>query len=471
MLACNRGSPEVARYLVEIGANVNRQRIDGRTALHECADYGHLESVELLLDHYAYITPDSMGETPLLCASLSGHAHVVEYMISRRELISQEDRIEALELLGATFADKRRDVAIAVMYWEMAMDERRDNDIPVNPEADDPLYTEYFQEVTTPQQLEEIRYSRDAIAIQSMLVRARVLGYTHEATFNDMRRKGEKFASTGDVKQCIVLWMRGLEMQQKALAVLDHRRLFFLTSLTDMFADMVLRYPELGDNNAMYFEDVLRLFENCCREVAISVTDKTPLASHMVYFHYLDRFIPLAMHVLLVLLKINPQLSSAQLLTVKKLVYRLVKLDPRDSTGRTLLHTACGGGFIIRDGSPLVSTFPSLEVVNVLLETGADPCAMDQYRNTPLHMLGLNGECPRGVVDALLSAGGHLDAVNEDGLTFGTLRVFHGEKLHQIVDPVRHTSLQCLAAAVVRKHGIEYKNVVHPRLERFVDMH
>ncbi|XP_064078564.1 protein fem-1 homolog A-like [Macrobrachium nipponense] len=469
MRACNRGNPVLVRYLIEIGADVDKQRIDGITALHECAENGHLEAVKLLLDHYAYITPDIFGETPLLSASLKGHAHVVEYMISRRELISQEDRIKALELLGATFADNRRDVARAVMYWERAMNARRDNDIPVNTEADDPRFSQYFQEVTTPQQLEEISFSRDGIAIQSMLVRVRLLGYTHHAAYNDIRRKGDKFSAAGDVEQCVVLWMRTLEAHQKALESLDLRRLLFLTALTDLFTSMVLRDQEFHDN--MYFEDILRLFGNCCKEVEITMAHEITSASRYAYFHYLDRVIPMAMHLILVLSKFEPSISSAQLLAVKRLVYRLVKLDPRDSAGRALLHLACAVGFIFRTGTPVVSTFPSLEVVNVLLETGADPCAMDHDRNTPLHALGMNEVCPREILDALLSAGGHLDAVNKEGLSFVNLRVFHGEKPHQLVNPVRHTSLQCLAAAAVRKHGIKYKDVVHPRLERFVDMH
>ncbi|XP_066963610.1 protein fem-1 homolog A-like isoform X2 [Macrobrachium rosenbergii] len=469
MLACHNGNPEVVRYLVEIGADVNRQRIDGRTALHECANNGHLEAAKLLLDHYACISPDSMGETPLLRASLKGHAHIVEHMISRRELVPVQDWIEAIELLGATFADKKRDVASAIAYWEMAMNERRANDIPVRTEADDPLFSEHFQELRTPEQLEEIRSRRDAIGIQSMLVRARVLGYGHHATFTDVRRKGAKLATAGDVKRCIVLWARGLEMQQRTLGALDLRRLFFLTSLTDLFSYMVLMRPELYDN-AAYFEDVLRLFESCRREVEMSVTHKIHFASH-IYFHYLDCLIPLAIHLMLILLKLKPLISSPQLVSVKKAVYRLVKLDPRDITGSTLLHRLCAGGSIVRAGSPVVSTFPSSEIVNVLLETGADPCATDHYGNTPLHALASNGECPREILNALLSAGGHLDAVNKNGFSFGSLRASQGERLHQIVNPVRHTSLQCLAAAALRKHGIAYKGVVHPQLERFVDMH
>ncbi|XP_066963607.1 protein fem-1 homolog C-like [Macrobrachium rosenbergii] len=469
MLACRSGNPEVVRYLVGIGADVNRQKMDGRTALHECANNGRTEEAKLLLGHHARITRDLFGETPLLCASLNGQTHIVEYMISRRELVPVEDRINAIELLGSTFADKMMNAACAVLCWKTAMNERRANGIPVSTETDDPLYSKYFQELATPEQLEEIRSNGDAIGIQSMLVRARVLGYGHHATFTDVRRKGERLASAGDVKRCVVLWLHALEMQQKTLRALDLRKLLFLTPLTDLFSSMVLGNPELDDNVA-YFEDVLRLFVMCSRGVEVCMAHRNPVTSQMVDFQ-LDSIVPLAMHLMLILTKFKPLLSPPQLLTVKEAVYRLVKLDPRDATGRGPLHLACAVGLIVRVGSPVVSTFPSSEVVSVLLETGADPCATDHCGNTPLHMLALNGEYPREILDALLSAGCHLDAVNKNGLSFGSLRASQGEELHQIVNPVRHTSLQCLAAAAIRKHGIAYKGVVQPKLEQFVDMH
>lgn len=62
--------------------------------------------------------------TPLLAASVTGHTHIVEYLISRTDLISRKDKIDALELLGATYVDKKRDMLGALRFWKMAMSER-----------------------------------------------------------------------------------------------------------------------------------------------------------------------------------------------------------------------------------------------------------------------------------------------------------------------------------------------------------
>jgi len=84
----------------------------GNTALHDCAESGSLEIMKLLFTHGAVIEKDSYGLTPLLAAAVSGHARIVEYLTSLPECLVK-DRIDALELLGATFVDKKRDVASA----------------------------------------------------------------------------------------------------------------------------------------------------------------------------------------------------------------------------------------------------------------------------------------------------------------------------------------------------------------------
>ena len=62
--------------------------------------------------------------TPLLAAAVTGHTQIVEYLISRDDLIARQDKIDALDLLGATFVDKKRDILGAVKFWKLAMEDR-----------------------------------------------------------------------------------------------------------------------------------------------------------------------------------------------------------------------------------------------------------------------------------------------------------------------------------------------------------
>jgi len=48
----------------------------------------------------------------------------VEYLVSIPDLFDRKARIDALELLGATYVDKKRDMIGALQFWKRAMDER-----------------------------------------------------------------------------------------------------------------------------------------------------------------------------------------------------------------------------------------------------------------------------------------------------------------------------------------------------------
>ena len=63
MIACYKGHFRIAKYLVEIGANVNRKSVKGNTALHDCAESGSLEIMKLLLNHGANMAVDAYGES------------------------------------------------------------------------------------------------------------------------------------------------------------------------------------------------------------------------------------------------------------------------------------------------------------------------------------------------------------------------------------------------------------------------
>jgi hypothetical protein len=62
--------------------------------------------------------------TPLLAASVTGHSHIVEFLINQPDLVTRQQKVDALELLGATYVDKKRDMMGALQLWRQAMEER-----------------------------------------------------------------------------------------------------------------------------------------------------------------------------------------------------------------------------------------------------------------------------------------------------------------------------------------------------------
>lgn len=61
------------------------------------------------------------------------------------------------------------------------------------------------------------------------------------------------------------------------------------------------------------------------------------------------------------------------------------------------------------------------------------------------------------------------DAKNAEGATFESL--LRGQQLRELVNPVKYTSLKCLAARTIQKHGIAYRDEVPRALYEFIECH
>ena len=127
----------------------------------------------------------------------------------------------------------------------------------------------------------------------------------------------------------------------------------------------------------------------------------------------------------------------------------------------SLLHLAVGG-----NSSPI-------DKIQLLLETGADPNAVDVYGNTPLHLLALNCELEdrTAVAQLLLDAGCHFDQVNANGETALSLsKKPQGAQVHPFVEIV--PSLFCCCAQVIAKHKIPFKHEEIPTaVQSDVELH
>lgn len=117
-----KGHLDVVSFLLEKGANPNERAHCGATALHFAAECGHTAVVKELLKYDAKFTANEIGMTPIKAAAERTRAEVVEYLVERPE-ITKEEQIEALELLGASFANDREYYCpeLAFKYLRRAM--------------------------------------------------------------------------------------------------------------------------------------------------------------------------------------------------------------------------------------------------------------------------------------------------------------------------------------------------------------
>lgn len=175
MIAAYKGHLDVVRYLVQCSADLNVQAQCGATALLFAAEHGHLDIVRELLAADAAVLPNGIGMTPLLAAAEHTRAEVVEYLAER---CGRQDRVDALELLGASYANNKDNYSLelAFRYLELAMVERGRE--PALPKQLGPPVAAYDSWVEC-RSLEELRAIQDrphALHMESLAIRERILG-------------------------------------------------------------------------------------------------------------------------------------------------------------------------------------------------------------------------------------------------------------------------------------------------------
>lgn len=240
MIACYKGHYRIAQYLLALHADVNRRSVKGNTALHDCAESGSLEILRLLLANGASMDVDHYGMTPLLAASVTGHLPIVEHLISLPS-VKREDRIAALELIGATYVDKKRDMVSALALWRRAMEERYNCEpyLPKPTPARRVASYDNATEVTDIRALEDLVMDPDAMRMQALVIRERILGPAHPDTSYYIRYRGAVYADAGRFDRCIELWTYALSMQQSILEPLSPMTQSSLLSFAELFSFML----------------------------------------------------------------------------------------------------------------------------------------------------------------------------------------------------------------------------------------
>ncbi|KAJ8409424.1 hypothetical protein AAFF_G00228250 [Aldrovandia affinis] len=464
MISCYKGHKEISKFLLERGADVNRKSIKGNTALHDCAESGSLDIMKMLLKGGARMEKDGYGMTPLLAASVTGHTNIVEYLVHQPRS-SREECVDALELLGATFVDKKRDLLGAMRYWRRAMELRLPGggaSVLSKPPSGPPVPAyDCAQEVSTAEQLEALITDPDEMRMQALLVRERILGPSHPDTSYYIRYRGAVYADSGDFERCIGLWRYALDMQQGNLDPLSPMTASSFLSFAELFS-FVLQDRTKGALAArVTFRDLMGVLGKSVREVerAVAQSDSPPEAAQFT------KALAIILHLLFLLEKLD--CTPEQEHQKRQTVYRLLKLNPRARGGYTPLHMAVDGGTTSVGRYP-VGRFPSVAVAGLLLECGADVDSRDVNNNTPLHVSAANG-CPE-IMGMLVRAGSHFDATNGERRTAYELLDEQNTGRHAL-HPLNHITLQCLAARAIERHRLPYKGLISEEMEAFIELH
>ncbi|XP_014275622.1 protein fem-1 homolog CG6966 isoform X3 [Halyomorpha halys] len=472
MIACYKGHYQIAQYLLGLGANVNRKSVKGNTALHDCAESGSLNILKMLIEHGAKMDVDSYGMTPLLAASVTGHSHIVEYLIQLPRIVTREESVDALELLGATFVDKKRDMIGALALWKRAMAIRFEDGVPPLPK---PVQTatveayEHSREMRTAEELDSLLADPDEMRMQALLIRERILGPAHPDTSYYVRYRGAVYADAGKFSRCISLWSYALDMQQAMLEPLNPMTQSSLFSFTELFSFMMGEEGRSSGRGrrvpSVSFDDMLSVLLKAVAEVRSGVCLVPERDSS-----HLHRVLVICLHLACLTVKVLTNMGQSEWDRALRVIYLLVSLNPRGKGGQTPLHLACSEEAALVGRYP-ACRFPAPALVAALLKTGADPNSLDDSGSSPLHIAARCRPVSAPLVRSLLEAGAHFDARDASGRTFTSLLQQSEQDVSKICQPMRYTTLACLAARTIRKAGIPFAGQIPRHLEPFVLQH
>ena len=368
--AAASGHLDVVKLFINKGAFIDLQDEDGDNALHYAVKGGHLKIVSELLALGASQLPNDLGLTPLFYACDECFIEMVEHIINRPEC-TKEQRIDALELLGATIANgKPRDIKKAFSYMKRGMEMRyEDLAHPLLKKKMEPV--EAYQNRKESQTLEELALLEGddhAIGMEGLIIRERILGSDNPAILCEIRFRGEVLADSEEYELCFGLWKRAME---KAMSN-DVSIIGDLESYTSLFGKMIQKRILLRPN---FIEDAF--------EILVAVSEKrTEKLQEGHGNEELKDTLYYALYLLMIYTKVKVQNAN-----MTDFLQRFLRLNPCCSDGNTLLHLAAWHETPIKeDNVRSVCKLPCVETMKLILHAGCDVNAVNTEGNTPLHL-------------------------------------------------------------------------------------
>lgn len=330
-------------------------------------------------------------------------------------------------------------------------------------------------EVQNISQLKDLISDHDGMRMQALLVRERILGPAHPDTSYYIRYRGAVYADMGDFDRCIALWMYALDMQMNKLDPLSPMTQSSLLSFAELFSFMMGNDRRRTTTQCIVnFNDICSIFNKAILELGRGKTvlmDTQVAPSDRDTVNY-SRIVLIILHLMSLICRISNKMTKENDFEFKKLVFKLIKMEPRSSKGQTLLHLAVSSD-TTNVGKYPVCTFPCLECVELLLELNASVDVLDLNCDSVLHVACMQEKPESRIMLALLNANAHIDCANMSGKLpsdYLDPSTKYKDYVRDIM-PHNYTSLKCLAAKVIKQNKIRCRVRLPREVQLFIDRH
>lgn len=477
---CARIEILCCRFLIERGVDPNVTARCGATALHFAAETGALSIVKDLVEK-AKANPqlkNKHGLTPLMSAAENCQESAFAYLYTKCfDILSDPEKIDALELLGASFANDKDcyDIEKAYLYLYKAMELRwADPEKPLKKEGLQRIDAyDNHRETETMEELIVRRLQHHKLHMEGLAIRERILGVTNPEVPHAIIYRGAVCADSTDFDRCVQLWLRALKLKHEQPG----------TSLVKdvlRFAQVFSQMIHLGVD--IHFDSFLAVMEATASEIEanLKALETKPedqvddpeaisddLESNMLTFLYL----------VVIFSKLGAH-SEMNIFRAMKVIHKVVA-DVKPSSkksDKTLVHFAVDSETPVNDFHTRdVVRFPCAKTTKLLIEAGIDVQTMDKDGNTPLHLVvgyqRVVGDflTLHSIITSLVDAGAHVDVVNKNGKT--PMAKASTGVAEIILKSQQKLSLKCLSARAVKRHGLSYIGQVPATLEQFIKLH
>ena len=418
MVTCYKGHLDVASYLVKHGANINLQDNHGRSCLHDASKRGHVQLVCKLLALGAKQTQTLDRLTPLLEASNDCKIEMVEWFINRPEC-SKEQRIDALELLGATIANDSDayDIEKAFSFMKRGMEERyEDPSCPLLKKKMEPV--EAYQNRTESQTLEELSLLEGddhAIQMEGLMVRERILGTDNTILRDLIAKRGAVLADFKRYELSVGLWTRAVKLAMNY----NVPKTLELKFLTNVIAEMMQNGHSLSPKT---IENIFEKLIDGRRKLTENLKPGELEEEHKSEVQETLLFHALYLLVMYTKVQVSLEMKNDNLID---LLQRFLCLEPRTRDGNTLLHLVVWHKTPVRKDAYLrgVCKLPCVEAMKLILYAGCDVNSVNTQESTPLHLAVTFVPGPEQVeilkemLKLLLDLGADTKLVNKNGQT------------------------------------------------------